>query len=58
MCEVRGKRWPKYITNFILGELSYQGCREVPETYISKSYKIIYEDVMFNKEEHYLLYNI
>ena len=37
MYELRGKRWPKYITNIYLGELSYQGHREVPETDISNS---------------------
>ena len=38
MCEVRAKRWLKYIKIFILGELSYQGCRKVLETYTSKLY--------------------
>ena len=32
MCEFKGKRWTKYITIFNLGELSYQGSREIPET--------------------------
>ena len=36
MFEVKGKRWTTYITIFILGELNYQGCKEVPETNISK----------------------
>ena len=36
MYDVRGKWWLKYITIFILGELSCQGYREVPETNISK----------------------
>ena len=53
MYEVRGKRWLKYITNFIFGERSYQGCREVPEVeHIKVMYKIIYEDAMFNIMEH------
>ena len=39
MCEVRGKRWQKYITVFNLGELSYQGSRGGTwNKYISKSY--------------------
>ena len=53
MCEVRGKQWRKYITNIILGELSYKGYREVLEKiHIKVIYKIISKDSMFNKVEH------
>ena len=54
MCEVRGKRWSKYIIIIILENSEIQGSRgSTWNKYISNViYKIISEDAMFNILEH------
>ena len=60
MCEVRGKRWPKYIIIIILENSEVQwSIGSTWNKYISNfKHKIIYEDAVINIMELYLLYNI
>ena len=54
MCEVRGKRWPKYIIIFIFGELRnpMEQREYLKQIHINVIYKVIYKDVMFDLLEH------
>ena len=54
MCEVRGKRWPKYIIIFIFGELrNPKEQREyLKQIHSNVIYKVTSEDAMFISLEH------
>ena len=60
MCEVKGKRWPKYIIIFIFGELRniMEQRKYLKQIHNNVIYKVTSEDAMFNLLEHQLLYNI
>ena len=60
MCEVRGKRWSKYIIIIIFGEIRnpMEQRQYLKQIHNNVIYKVISEDVMFNLLEHQLFYNI
>ena len=57
MCEVRGKRWSKYIIIIIFGELRnpMEQRQYLKQIHNNVIYKVISEDAMFNILEHQLL---
>ena len=53
-CEVKGKRWPKYIIMFIFGELinPMEQREYLKQIHSNVIYKVTSEDAMFNLLEH------